>query len=200
MATINLAPGAQYLAVIRRRRRFLFGTTSVVLLVTVLAWLGAYVYVKSIEGQIAGAQTELQDLETRLAALKPDLDRIALFEGRLTALQVLLENHISWIPLLSEIEKLLPPPTVFASLAVSQESGSVEVSGTAPDIDQIAQALASLTAARQPEQLFTSGQITSVTRAQAAGAEGQPGTIRYGFSAKLFFDAQRLQAGNISNR
>lgn len=197
MATINLAPGAQYLASIRRRRRFLISLSTAVFVVTALAWLGAYLYLQSVEGNIAATQTRLQNLETQLAALQPDIERIALFEGRLTALKLLLDNHISWVPFLTEIERLLPPPTVLTSLVVVSDQGVVEVAGTAPDIDQIAQALASLTAERQPAQLFNSGEIVNVQRVQGETAEGQPGAVTYRFAIKLFFDNQRLRVAAV---
>lgn len=198
MATINLAPGAQYLASIRRRRRFLIGLTTAIFLVTTLTWLGAYLYVKSIEGNIARAQTELQQLETQLAALKPDLDRIMLFEGRLTTLKTLLDNHISWVPLLAEIEKLLPPPIVLTTVTVQSDTGIVDVIGNAPDVDQIAQTLASLTAARQPAQLFTEGEILSAQRTQVSGSDGQAVGAEYRFTAKVHFDSHRLTTSGAS--
>lgn len=193
MATINLAPGTQYLASVRRRRRMIFSASAIVVLVAGVVWLGAFLYSSSLAKEITQGQANVSSLDTKIAAVGPDVARIKLFEGRLYSLESLLDTHVVWTPLFADIEKLLPAPIVLTTLNIRGEEGIVEVSANAPDIDQIAQTLASLTAVKNPGALFSSGHISSVRRAEVADASGQAVGTSYQFDAKLLFDAERLR-------
>src|SRR5688572_11329830 len=116
MATINLAPGTQYLAGIRRRRRFLFMLSAGIIIVLLLVWGGLEAAARSIEGKLVSTQGELRTLERQIAEAGPDVDRITLFEERLTAVNVLLNGHRSYTPILKELERLLPSATVLTNL------------------------------------------------------------------------------------
>jgi Tfp pilus assembly protein PilN len=185
MAQINLAPGAQYVAAARQRRRALYIVIVVVALAAVAAWGGLAFLVQTSERQLEQATMELVAVEGEIARLISESQRITLFERRLVAVSNLLDQHISWGPLLGELEKLLPPPTVLRTLQVENKSDVVAVEGTTPDIDVIAQTLASLTTSANRPTLFSAAHIDSILRQPETDGTGQQTGAHYNFSASL---------------
>src|SRR5687768_5749657 len=74
MATINLAPGTQYIAAIRRRRRFLYGISTMIVVAVVLVWAGLFIMNQASARSIQEAQGELSALERRIAEAGPDVE------------------------------------------------------------------------------------------------------------------------------
>lgn len=188
MATINLAPGTQYLAAIRRRRRNLFMVAGGIVVIVVLVWGGLSLAVVSAQRALAAAQGELSSLERNIAEAGPDVARIALFEERLEAAAKLLTNHKVYTPMLKELERLIPPPTVLTNLTIDSEKAIAEVSGTTPNIDEVAQVLASFESSIARPTMFATTELQSVLRNEIKSAEGGPTTVEYIFRAILSFD------------
>lgn len=198
MATINLAPGAQYLTVVRRRRRALFAVTAAIIVVVLL--VGAVLFWmerRATEG-LALAMGQLQTLETKIAELGPEVSRVTLFEERLKALDGLLANHINWVPLLQEIERLQPGATVLTELKADSRKGQLELQGSTPNIDEVAQALASLSTSAGRATMFTSTSLTSVVRKEVTTPDSPAVSVQYTFGATADFPLTVLRPAAAS--
>lgn len=189
MATINLAPETQYLLEQKKRQRLLFLAAAGIVILLLLVW-GALTVTRSyVRGQLQAVQAEITAVETKIAELDAVAKRIVLFERRSNALQQLLAARVSWDSLLKELERLLPPPTTLNQLVVAA-GGTVEIVGHTPDLDVLAQTLASLQNTASHATLFQKSNLKGASR-QAATAEGVP--AGYNFIAHFTFDPARLQ-------
>lgn len=184
-ANINLAPASQYAAAARRRQRSLYVLAVVIVAAIVVTWAVLFLVRRSSEAALAAASGELAGVETEIARLAPDAERIELFEGRLSALDTLLDSHISWGPVLGGLERLLPPTVVLTSINVNYDQRTMELRGISPNIDEVAQALASLTASEERPTLFRSVTLNQVQREEERDEQGVVVGVSYTFSAKL---------------
>jgi Tfp pilus assembly protein PilN len=188
MAQINLAPGSQYVAVVRRRRRVLYGIAGGLAAVAIFTAVAVSVMVRSSESAEQSLREELKGVETQIAAASEEAKRIRLFDSRLNNVAQLLDKHQVWTPHLQELERLLPPDTLLKSLNGSHGDGTLELAGSTPNIDGVAVALANL--ANQPlshTTLFSGGTITNVTREEQTGPAGEVLGARYVFKMNLTF-------------
>lgn len=193
MATsINLAPGTQYIVASRQRRARLYMLSFIIAAVVIAAWAVLAIYKWQAEETLAEATGSLQTLEAAISKLDTDAKRIVLFEQRLKNLDELLDAHISWNPILAEIERLLPGTTVLTALAVDSTQTIMTISGFTPDIDQVAQTLASLSDAPAHKTIFTRATINTITRQAQNNPDGTPGGVKYEFGAELTFDPKVL--------
>lgn len=193
MATsINLAPGTQYIVASRQRRQRLYLLSMVIAALAAIAWAGLAMYKWQAEKKLTAVTGNLQTLEAAISKLDTDAKRIVLFEQRLKNLDQLLDAHISWNPLLAEIERLLPVTTVLTAIGVDSTQTTLTVSGFTPDIDQVAQTLASLIDAPGHKTIFSRALINTITRQEQKNSDGTLGTTRYEFGAELTFDPQVL--------
>ncbi|MEX1997901.1 MAG: hypothetical protein WEA04_04495 [Candidatus Andersenbacteria bacterium] len=193
MATINLAPGTAYLASIRRRRRALFSLSIGIVVLLVVMWGILAGLQSSAARALTRSQAQLQGLERRIIEAGDDVTRITLFEERIDALEELLATHVSPLPLLQEIERLLPAPTVLIDLEMTTREGQLIVSGNTPNIDEVAQTLASLTTSPTRKTMFTAVDLASIARNETASPDGTVTTINYSFQATLNFPPEALQ-------
>jgi Tfp pilus assembly protein PilN len=193
MATINLAPGTQFIVAARKRRRRLYLMSVAIAGVFALIWFGLYFYTRQLRENLEHANADLRGIQIEINKLEPDANRIFQFEQRLGALDSLLNVHISWEPLLQDLERLLPGDTVLTDLEVVNSSGNLKVQGTTSSIDQVAVTLASLIQSDNHRTAFLSGTLNSVLREEVAGGEEQPPSVRYLFSAELRFDPALVQ-------
>jgi Tfp pilus assembly protein PilN len=188
MAQINLAPASQYAAASRQRRNILYGLAVAVVAVVIIAGIVLSVMVSSAKKSHQAAQQELQSVETKIAAASEEIRRIQLFENRLTNLAQLLDNHKVWSPHLQELERLLPPETILTNVKGSHDSRTVELTGSTPNIDVVAVALANLkNKVPNHATLFSNGTIGSVTREEQRGQAGEVVGARYVFKMNLAF-------------
>lgn len=186
MAQINLAPGSQYLSVVRRRRRILYILAALIAVVTVSAGLLLKILVSQAEHEKQAVRQELYSVETRIAQASAEVKRVQLFERRLETLDELLNNHQTWTLYLQELERLLPPGTVLTYIQGSHAMGAVEFSGSAPSLDGIAQALASLQDQSESHPtLFSSGTVSAISHVAETGAAGGVLGQRYTFKMTL---------------
>lgn len=196
MATINLAPGTQYIVAIRKRRRRLFAASAIVVILAAVAW-GA---LGLISAQTIKAKeivdNQARNLNVTIAQAQSDAGRVVSFEKRLVTLNTLLDRHIVWNPIFTELERLLPAPTVLTSAIFDAESGTIELKGTTTDIDQVAQTMASLRTGPAHQTLFTDGTIQTVARTEVEpGPDNPAGLVYYAFTAHVTFNAAALRPG-----
>src|SRR3989344_4287266 len=144
MAQINLAPGSQYLIAVRRRRRMIYGTAAVIALVVIIVGAVLSVMVSRAEAEEQALQQQVQSVETQIAQASEKVKRIQLFEQRLTTLSQLMQNHRTWTRYAEELERLLPPETILTDIQGDYENGTIQLTGSTPNIDSAAIALASL--------------------------------------------------------
>lgn len=185
MTQINLAPGTQYIAAARRRRQALYLMSGAMLVVLLVVWLVFFFWQKSVDAKVTAGTADLQKLEVEIKQAGDAVSRIKLFEGRLTALDQLLDNHMSWGGVLGEIERLLPPQTVLTSIDANQLSGIVSVQGRGAAIDLVALTLASFRSTPTHETLFTDVTFTDISRKENLTPEEQALGPQYIFAAEF---------------
>ena len=195
MATsINLAPGTQYLAEARQRRRRLFILSGVIAVGMVMIWAIMAIYKIQIRHTATATQGQIVQVNADIAKLDSDSQRIVLFESRLADLTTLLNNHITWAPVFTAIEQLLPGSATVTGIDVASNTGLISITGQTPDVDSVASALASLTTNQgNNKTIFSSATLSSITRNQTLGVNGAPDTVTYKFAANFNFDPKLLQ-------
>jgi Tfp pilus assembly protein PilN len=187
--TINLAPGTQHIVALRARRQRLFMAAALIALAAVVIWGGLYVYQRQLLSSEKEITARVQSVQAEIANLDSDAQRIILFEERLRDLGALLDGHISWNPILADIERLLPPTTTITSMQMDIDSNSIALIGSTPDMDQVALTLASLGNSPGHKTAFTEATINGVSRQEEGSTvEGTLTPLKYNFDAKLTFD------------
>ena len=195
MPSINLAPGTQQVAAAQKRRRRLFMLTTLILLITAAAWGGVLLYQQQLGQQADAVQQQLRNVQTETARLADQADRVRVFEGRLSALGLLLDNHIDWEPILRSVESLVPTTVAFTRLTTNSQNGQLSLAGTTSDIDQVALSLASFLENEANQSVFSSGVLGGIDRKEVAAAEeGAPATVSYDFQIELTFQPSILTA------
>lgn len=190
MPSVNLAPGTQQVVAAQRRRRRLFFLTFLIVLAVGMAWGGLVFYRENLSDQLADEQEQLRTIQTEIARLSGNAERVELFEQRLSAVAGLLDRHVDWEPVFQAIERLLPGTVVLKSLQVDSDQGQLSISGATTDTDQVAQALASLLS-DQNQTIFSDGQFSQVGRTVLA-EEGEQQVVEYDFQITLSFDESIL--------
>ncbi|MBI3255957.1 MAG: PilN domain-containing protein [Candidatus Andersenbacteria bacterium] len=185
--TINLAPGTQHIIALRARRQRLFMASAIIAAAILLVWGGLYIYQQQLLARQKDVASRVQAVNSEIANLDTDAQRIILFEERLADLGKLLDGHVSWNPLLSDIERLLPSTTTLTGLTVSLEGRKIAITGLTPDIDQVAVTLASLGTSPSHKTAFTSASISTISRRETRGDGGVITGAQYEFSAELTF-------------
>ena len=184
-AQINLAPETQFAAAARRRRRVLYIIAAVIVVVALLAWLLLFGLRQRAQAQVAAVDESIAALETEITRLGGDADRVASFEGRLAALETLLDRHVTWTPLLQEFERLLPPAVTLTSLEVAEGGSTIQIAGTTPNLDDVAQLLASLETGSDRETLFSDVSLSSTFREEQVDENGEVVSAYFVFQVRL---------------
>lgn len=194
MATggVNLAPGSQYVLRSRRQQRRLFGIALLVLLVLGLIWAALSAYQQRQLGQQEQLATQLRNVRTEIAKLEGESGRIRSFESRLTALDQLLDEHIIWSDLFTDLEGLLPADVLIRSLEVDSAASTIKVSGETGNIDRVAVALATLSNANSTSA-FSAGSIGSVTPEEEVNPDTEEVIRKVIFDAELSFEPTRIR-------
>lgn len=195
MAEINLAPGSEYAGLLRKRRRRLHALAVLVSLGIALVWGGFFVFEQQLVQNQRELDSRLASVEAEITRLGDQGQRVTLFEKRLAAVDALLTRHITWDPFFQDLERLLPPPTLMSRLKAILHEGTLELTGVTPDLDIIAQTLASLVSSRERGTFFTSGTLQSVNRLQQENPAGEVVSVQYDFGATLTFDPKQLEYG-----
>lgn len=194
MTTINLAPSTEYLVQARKRRRRLFLISGIIILLAAAMWTVLFIYQQQLDQEKEGIEAQMSSVQTEIARLGTQAERVQSFENRLVSLQQLLDAHLSWDVLFAELEKLLPSPTVLTSLKVSLEQNNVGIIGITPDIDQVALTIKSLEHQPQRPTMFTQAELTGITRETEETPEGQTAAVSYSFSLNMGLDSAALKS------
>lgn len=189
MATgINLAPGTQYITELRQRRQRLFVAAAVIAVAVLVVWVALYLFQRQLESQAGSINDRIRGVESEIAKLDTEAERIILFEKRLEDLDGLLNAHVSWNPLLTDLERLLPPTTTLTGLKVETTKNTMTLTGATPNVDEVASLLASLVSSPERKTVFQKASLTSIARRETKDADGQPVVVSYEFNADLSFD------------
>lgn len=192
MATLNLVPGNEYLELARRRQRRLLIGAGVGAVVFILIWGVLLGMRASVASNVKETQGRLRAVEAEIAKLDTVAERIRLFEQRIVALSALLDQHVSWGPLLQEIERLMPLNTRLLSVAAQANDGVIEISGLTPNLDELAQTIASLRHSPQHTSLFSEVSLGDVDlRSTEPGAPAL-----YRFTLVLTFDPTVIRSNS----
>lgn len=193
MATsINLAPGTQQIVELRRRRQRLFIISAAVAGLTAVAWGILFLYHQQLVSREKTIQEHIDTVQRKITSLDTDAQRIIAFEERLSDLGSLLDAHVSWDPLLADIERLLPQTTVITSLDANIENKKIALTGVTPDVDQVALTLASLQNSSTHKTVFTSVAVSTISRNDSKAPDGSVTATSYGFSAELQFEPKTV--------
>lgn len=191
MPSINLAPGTQYIISARKRRVRLYAIAILIVGIFALAWAGLYMYQASLTKTDEGIQQKIRTADAQIQTLHNEAVRVALFEKRLGEVKNLLDNHVRWNPIFTDLERLLPSDTVITNFDATSDSPTITVQGVTAQMDQVSVAVASLTAGGSQPSVFTGGSVKSIQR-QESPVEGQAPTISYLFTLTLAFDPKIL--------
>lgn len=190
---VNLAPGTQYVLAARHRRRRLYALSALILFFLLAVWLGLRFFQSGLAGKASALDTRVRAVEMEIARLNSDSQRIVLFEKRLATLNTLLDQHVSWEPVLADLERLLPANTTLTFFDGSAATGFLEIQGITPDVDAVAVALASLVEVPGHSSVIKKGRIGGIQRQEEQNPEGQVVGSSYSFSAELTFDPSVLR-------
>lgn len=195
MAEINLAPGTEFASLARRRRRRIFGLAALIVATILIIWGGLFLLKSNYIRQQREVEQQLTSVEAEILRLGEQGKRVKLFEERLLAIAGLLDTHIAWDPFLKDLERILPPPATITRLRVDAHNSLVELRGQTPDVDIVAQTLASLASTPTRPTIFTSVVLDGITRHEQRAQTGELIGAYYEFTAHLTVDNQKLKYG-----
>jgi Tfp pilus assembly protein PilN len=194
MATINLAPDTEFRRAAEKRQRLILFMSAIIVLVVIVSGGGIWLFKVYTERTLARASTNLRAVETEIARLDESAQRVILFEERLKAMDALLNQHVTWDPIVREVERLLPAPAVLQTATFNGRDGMIQITGRTPDLDTVAQTLASLSSQPARTTLFSSAVLRS-TKREEQRPEGQTvATVYYTFIADLRFNPTVLRS------
>ncbi|MEO6077993.1 MAG: PilN domain-containing protein [Candidatus Andersenbacteria bacterium] len=193
MPSINLAPGTEYIIAARRRRQRLYGISVAVVLLFAIGYGVLFFIQQSLTNQNEALKTDIQALDAKIQSSKTDATRVALFEKRLTETTGLLNAHVKWDQVFTDVERLLPSSVVLTSVEAGTDASIVTISGTTADMDAVAQTIASLSAGQNHDSMFSNGTIKSVSRVEQKN--GDQIVTSYTFTITLNLDIAKLRAG-----
>ena len=101
-----------------------------------------------------------------------------------------------WDRIFADVERLLPANTTLTGFDAGTDASVITVQGTTPDVDSIAQALASLSASPSHQSIFTTGAVKAVSKQDRKN--GDQSITSYTFTLTLTIDTSMLRAGSHS--
>lgn len=193
--TVNLVPGREHALAAQKRRRVLTAVAVVIALMTLVIWLIIFAVNSSALAAQKEAEDHLDSVKNEIEKLAEAARRVELFENRLASLNSLLDTHIQWDPLLLEIERLLPPPIQITDLEVKSEDGTLLLGGIAPDLDQLAQGLASLENSDNHSTLLSQARLETSFRETQTGENNEVVGQHYVFRVEYKFNPDVVRGG-----
>lgn len=196
MPSINLAPGTEFIIAARKRRQRLYAISAGVFFVAVAAYAVLFFMQQSLTNQNEQIQANIQQVDAQIQQSKDDATRVSLFEKRLVETKTLLDNHVVWDRIFADVERLMPPNTTLTGFDAGTDASVITVQGTTPDVDSIAQALASLSAGPNHQSVFTSGAIKAISKQDKKN--GDQSITSYTFTLTLTIDSSMLRSASHS--
>lgn len=195
MASINLAPGTEYIIAARKRRQRLYGISVGIIVLFAIGFAVLFFIQQSLTTKNDDLKVSIQTATDQIHQSQLDATRVLLFEKRLRETARLLDAHINWNPVFADIERLLPPTTVLTSVEAGSNSNVIIINGATPDIDTIAQAIASLSASANHPSIFKNGSLVSVKKVDVKN--GEQTVSSYTFNITLTLDPATLRASAV---
>lgn len=177
MAGFNLAP-ADFRRI--RRQRLLAAGALGVLLLLLAGQLAAWVWLRHDAGGVAERlqrmeqQLSRHEAEVRTARAEIPAAALKRYEVRVTAYNAILEAAaFSWIGLLVELERSVPPHVFLREIAPDLATGQVTLRGSARSFDDLTRLLRGL------EQRTTFREVFLLQQLQKKGQDGGPDTLDF---------------------
>ncbi|MCE9643359.1 MAG: PilN domain-containing protein [Candidatus Andersenbacteria bacterium] len=193
MPSINLAPGTEYIIAARRRRQRLYIISIVIVVVFAIGYGVLFFVNQSFSNQDEALKGNIQTVDAQIQKSKTDATRVSLFEKRLTETKTLLDAHVKWDQVFADVERLLPANVTLTGIDAGTDSTTVSIQGATPDMDSVAQAIASLSSGANHASMFSNGEVKEVTRVEQKN--GDQTTTGYTFTITLTIDPGKLRAG-----
>jgi len=177
MAGFNLAP-ADFRRI--RRGRLLAAGALGLLLLLLAGQLAAWAWVRRDAGGVAERllrmEQQLSQHEAEVRTARADVPAAALkrYEVRVAAYNKILEAAaFSWIGLLVELERSVPPNVFLREIAPDLSTGQVTLRGNARSFDDLTRLLRGL------EQRTTFREVFLLNQAQTKSQDGGPETMDF---------------------
>lgn len=168
----------------RDRRMLLFlGVASVVLVLVLAAQLFLWVAQRrenqTVEARLASMEAEFRGHQSQVQAIRTQLpsETVKQYEARVAAYNQLLEASVfSWIGLLTELERSVPPGVTVGTIQPDLSTGKVALGGEARSFEDITKLLRALEERTAFRDVFLLHQATH----KAVG--GAPETLDFSVS------------------
>ena len=193
MPSINLAPGTEYIIAARRRRQRLYIISIVIVVVFAIGYGVLFFVNQSFANQDEALKGNIQTVDAQIQKSKTDATRVSLFEKRLTETKTLLDAHVKWDQVFADVERLLPANVTLTGIDAGTDTTTVSIQGATPDMDSVAQAIASLSSGANHASMFSNGEVKEVVRVEQKN--GDQTTTGYTFTITLTIDPGKLRAG-----
>lgn len=163
----------------RRSRRTLLVLTAVTaLLILLLAgqmlfWGAQRRANQAVETRLSGMETEFVRHQNQAQAVRVKIpaETVKQYEAKVAAYNQILEaSAFSWIGLLVELERSVPPGVTVGSIQPDLSSGKVALQGEAPSFEDLSKLLRGLEQRANFRDVFLLHQ--SARKSQGGGAEG----------------------------
>jgi Tfp pilus assembly protein PilN len=180
IAGFNLA-GADYRRI--RRWRILAAGVIALLLLALAVELAVWTWLRRDAQQVAdrlrGMEQELSRHEGQVRAVRAGVPAAALkqYESRVAAYNKILEaGAFSWIGLLVELERSVPPHVYLREITPDLATGQVTLQGTAQSFEDLTRLLRGL------EERTSFRNVFLLRQGQKKDKEGGGGTLEFGVS------------------
>ncbi len=193
MPSINLAPGTEYIIAARRRRQRLYIISIVIVVIFAIGYGILFFVNQSFANQDEALKGNIQTVDAQIQASKTDAIRVSLFEKRLTETKTLLDAHVRWDQVFTDVERLLPANVSLTGIDAGTDATTISIQGATPDMDSVAQAIASLSSGANHASMFSNGEVREVNRVEQKN--GDQTTTGYTFTITLTIDPSKLRAG-----
>src|SRR6185436_7179349 len=131
MADINLLQNqVKDTTLISSRRTKLVVWLSLLLLIILAGGCAGLYYLRTqVDAQTADLTNTNNQLQSQLDTQKPNLGSAQAYQAQLDNIKLLLQNHIAFTPLLSELSKYTYQKAYYTIFDVDQSTGGVHVEG-----------------------------------------------------------------------
>jgi len=168
----------------RSRRTLLFLGTASIVLVLVLAgqlvlWVAQHRENQAVESRLASMEAELRSHQSQVQSIRAQLpsEMVKQYEARVAAYNQLLEASVfSWIGLLAELERSVPPGVTVGTIQPDLSTGKVALGGEARSFEDITKLLRAL------EERTAFQDVFLLRQAAHKAAGGAPETLEFSVS------------------
>ncbi len=156
-----------------------------VLAVQLVVWLAQHRENRAVEARLATMEAELgrHQSQARTVQTKLPAEAVKQYEAKVAAYNQILEaSAFSWIGLLVELERSVPPRVTIASIQPDLASGKVNLNGEAASFDDLTKLLRGL------EQRTVFKDVFLLRQATGKGSRAGSGAVD--FSVSLIYQGR----------